>query len=67
MTQYLRSCLVSKRMANFKAITRLFRRFDQATLMRVIALRLNQSLLRALVDETAWWELGEGIELVRFD
>ncbi len=35
MTQYLRSCLVSKRMANFKAITRLFRRFDQATLMRV--------------------------------
>lgn len=33
----------------------------------VIALRLNQPLQRALVDQRGWWMLDDGIELVCFD
>ena len=40
---------------------------DRRGMHYLIALRLNQPLQRALVDETGWWKLDEGIELVRFD
>ena len=33
----------------------------------LIALRLNQPLQRELVDETGWWKLDDGIELIRLD
>jgi len=33
----------------------------------IIALRLNQPLQRALVDERGWWMLDDGIELVSFE
>ncbi len=33
----------------------------------IIALRLNQPLQRALVDQRGWWTLDDGIELVSFD
>lgn len=33
----------------------------------LIALWLNQPLQRALVDETGWWVLDDGIELITFD
>ena len=33
----------------------------------LVALRLNQSLQSALVDETGWWVLDDGIELIAFD
>ena len=39
----------------------------QKQLHYIIALRLNQPLQRALVDQRGWWMLDEGIELVSFD
>ncbi len=39
----------------------------QKQLPYIIALRLNQPLQRALVDQRGWWMLDEGIELVSFD
>jgi hypothetical protein len=40
---------------------------DQRNVHYLIALRLNQPLQRALVDETDWWALDDGIELTAFD
>jgi DDE family transposase len=40
---------------------------EQKQLHHIIALRLNQPLQRALVDQRGWWMLDEGIELVSFD
>lgn len=40
---------------------------EQQSLHHIIALRLNQPLQRALVDQPGWWALDEGIELVSFD
>jgi len=40
---------------------------DQRDMHYLIALRLNQPLQRALVDETDWWVLEDGIELMAFD
>lgn len=39
----------------------------QKQLHYIIALRLNQPLQRALVDQRGWWMLDDGIELVSFD
>lgn len=39
----------------------------QKQLHYLIALRLNQPLQRALVDQRGWWMLDDGIELVSFD
>lgn len=39
----------------------------QKKLHHIIALRLNQPLQRALVDQRGWWTLDDGIELVSFD
>jgi len=33
----------------------------------LIALRLNQPLQRALIEETGWWALDDDIELIGFD
>lgn len=40
---------------------------EQKQLHHVIALRLNQPLQRALVDQRGWWMRDDGIELVSFD
>ncbi len=40
---------------------------DQRDMHYLIALRLNQPLQRALVEETGWWALEDGIALVAFD
>lgn len=40
---------------------------DQRNMHYLIALRLNQPLQSALVDETDWWILDDGIELTAFD
>lgn len=40
---------------------------DRRAMHYLIALRLNQPLQRALVEETAWWVLDDGIELIGFD
>ena len=40
---------------------------DERPLHYVIALRLNQPLQRALVEQSGWWSLDEGVELVRFE
>ncbi|SFI54463.1 transposase [Nitrosomonas sp. Nm34] len=40
---------------------------DQRSMHYLIALHLNQPLQRALVDETGWWALDDGIELITFD
>ncbi|GJL76964.1 MAG: hypothetical protein NMNS02_30700 [Nitrosomonas sp.] len=40
---------------------------DQRDMHYLIALQLNQPLQRALVDETGWWVLDDGIELIAFD
>ena len=39
----------------------------QKKLHHIIALRLNQPLQRALVDQCGWWTLDDGIELTSFD
>ena len=40
---------------------------EAKSLHDIIALRLNQPLQRALVDQRGWWTLDDGIELVSFD
>jgi hypothetical protein len=40
---------------------------EQKALHHIIALRLNQPLQRALVEQRGWWTLDDGIELVSFD
>ncbi|HJW81351.1 MAG TPA: IS1380 family transposase [Acidiferrobacterales bacterium] len=40
---------------------------EAKSLHYIIALRLNQPLQRALVDQRGWWMLDDGIELVSFD
>lgn len=40
---------------------------DQRSMHYLIALRLNQPLQRALVEETGWRALDDGIELIAFD
>ena len=40
---------------------------DRRGMHYLIALRLNQPLQRALVDETGWWKLDDGIELIGFE
>ncbi|SDY84782.1 IS1380 family transposase [Nitrosomonas halophila] len=40
---------------------------DQRSTHYLIALKLNQPLQNALVDQTGWWVLDEGIEVIAFD
>ena len=40
---------------------------DQRNMHYLIALKLNQPLQNALVDQTGWWVLDEGIEIVAFN
>lgn len=40
---------------------------DQRCMHYLIALRLNQPLQRALVDQKDWWVLDDGLEIVAFD
>ena len=40
---------------------------EQKKLHHIIALRLNQPVQRALVNQHAWWTLDDGIELASFD
>ncbi|MGG7055861.1 transposase [Nitrosomonas sp. ANs5] len=40
---------------------------DQRGIHYLVALKLNQPLQNALVDQTGWWTLDEGIEVIAFD
>ncbi|MEQ1881546.1 MAG: IS1380 family transposase [Burkholderiales bacterium] len=40
---------------------------EQKRMHHIIALRLNQPLQRALVDQRGWWTLDDGIELASFE
>ena len=46
---------------------RFLRDLEDKKLHHIVAARLHQPLQRALVSQTGWWKLDDGIELVSFD